>query len=130
MKPKTEKPYNNKRWTKAQLESYIVAGIRKLWLGWGVRRDVMDAAFVERKTNAETNRIAKHYRCAHCNKTYPGRDVNVDHITPVVDPNEGRKSWDEYIERMLVEADKLQVLCKTCHDAKTAEENKTRRSKK
>ncbi len=44
-----------------------------------------------------------------------------DHINPVVDPNVGRKSWDEYIERMFIETG-WQAICKECHDVKTKEE--------
>ena len=43
----------------------------------------------------------------------------VDHIDPVVDPKVGFVDWTTYIERMFVEEDGLQILCKECHDKKT-----------
>lgn len=54
-------------------------------------------------------------------------NVFVDHIEPVVNPETGFVSWDEYIERLFVEEDGLQVLCKECHDKKTKEEKERRR---
>lgn len=125
--------FNGGRFTKAQMDAYIVAGLRKLWLGWAVRRDVMDAACVGQKRNKKTGRQAKHYTCAHCGGEFPGSEINVDHVTPVVDPKKGKTTWDNYIARLLVEERRgrkklLQVLCKGCHDVKTAAENKVRRS--
>lgn len=128
-----EPRYNGGRFSKAQLDAYIVQGLRKLWLGWAVRRDVLDAACVGQKRNSATGRMAKHYTCAHCGKDFPGKDVNVDHVIPVVDPKKGKTTWDNYLARLLVEEKKgrkrlLQVLCKGCHDVKTAAENKIRRA--
>lgn len=52
--------------------------------------------------------------------------MEVDHIKPVVDPQEGFVSWDEFINRLFCEKDNLQALCKTCHKIKTAKEKKKR----
>lgn len=127
--------YNGGRYTKAQLDAYIVAGLRKLWVGWHVRRDVMDNACVGREVNKKTGRLAKHYKCAHCGGHFPGTEVNVDHVNPVVDPVKGKTTWDNYIARLLVEEKKgrkrlLQLLCKGCHDVKTNAENAVRRKQK
>jgi len=54
------------------------------------------------------------------------RNVAVDHIKPIVDPKLGFVSWDDIIRRMFVEEEGLQVLCKECHDKKTADERKQR----
>lgn len=131
----SDERYNGGRFTKAQMDAYIVAGLRKLWLGWAVRRDVMEAACVGQKRNKKTGRQAKHYTCAHCGDEFPGSEVNVDHVTPVVDPRKGKTTWDAYIARLLIEERRgrkklLQVLCKGCHDIKTAAENKVRRNGK
>lgn len=71
------------------------------------------------------------YECAACKQHVPttvreggGRKKNifVDHIEPVVDPDKGFTTWDEYISRMFCEKDNLQLLCAACHDVKTADE--------
>jgi hypothetical protein len=51
----------------------------------------------------------------------------VDHIDPVVSVEHGFEGWNVYIERMFCEADGYQVLCKTCHSIKTANERKARK---
>lgn len=55
--------------------------------------------------------------------------MQVDHIKPVVDPNTGFTSWDDFIERLYCEKENLQVLCTTCHDRKTLKEKKLRAKK-
>lgn len=51
------------------------------------------------------------------------RNVAVDHISPIGD----FVNWDRVIERMFVEEDGLQVLCKKCHDEKTQQEKQERK---
>ena len=57
------------------------------------------------------------------------KNIVADHINPVVDPNVGRRSWDEYIDRMFIETG-WQAICKPCHDTKTAEERKTAKKRR
>jgi hypothetical protein len=61
-------------------------------------------------------------KCAACKKLIPARLRKLDHISPVVDPAMGFQGWDVYINRLLVYPEGWQVLCPTCHDAKTKEE--------
>jgi 5-methylcytosine-specific restriction endonuclease McrA len=68
--------------------------------------------------------MAMHYTCAACKKDYPLKNVQVDHIKPVVPKN--FTTWDDFIARLYCEAKWLQVLCKPCHKTKTAEERKKR----
>ena len=71
------------------------------------------------------------YKCNACGEIVPptvknGRkrvkNVFVDHIDPIVNPETGFTTWDEYIEKMFCEKINLQLLCKSCHDKKSAEE--------
>ena len=73
--------------------------------------------------------LAQHYKCAMCSEEYVAVDVQVDHINPVVDPAKGFINWDIYIDRIFCEVDKLQVLCRSCHKEKTAEEKLLRKKK-
>lgn len=58
------------------------------------------------------------YKCAICGGLFPSKQVAVDHVDDV-----GRLSCPEditpFVLRLFCEADKLAVLCHTCHDAKT-----------
>ena len=73
--------------------------------------------------------MAKHYECAECHNQFPAKEVAVDHIDPVV-PVSGFTTWDEVIERMFVEKEGLQVLCKECHRVKCQEEKQQRKQAK
>jgi 5-methylcytosine-specific restriction endonuclease McrA len=67
-----------------------------------------------------------HYRCAVCSLDFPAKDVQVDHIKPIVSVSAGFKTWDDFIDKLFCEAKNLQVLCKPCHKVKTGKERKKR----
>lgn len=94
----------------------------------------MKAAYVDRRINSSTGRMAKHYRCAGCDGIFPMSRVVVDHIEAVVDPQTGFVSWDEYIKRMFCSVEGLQVLCNgeasSCHFQKSLAENEVRKAKR
>lgn len=70
------------------------------------------------------------FSCAICGIKASRKGVQVDHVEPVIDPNTGFKTYDEYIKRLFVNLDKLQVLCKECHRVKSKGENAIRRKVK
>jgi ribosomal protein L44E len=88
---------------------------------------VLKEAEVGRQINKDTGKLALHYRCAQCSGVFTSKNIAVDHLDPVVDPKQGFVSWDVFIERLYVEMDKLQVLCKECHTKKTLLERKERK---
>lgn len=71
--------------------------------------------------------MAKHYKCNTCLDEFPMKDVEVNHILPVV-PTSGFDSWGGVIERMFCEKEHLEVLCKPCHKLTTQQENQERKS--
>ena len=71
------------------------------------------------------------YLCNICKEEVPAtvkqgrkrvKNVVVDHVVPVVDPEVGWVSWDDTIERMFSELDNLQTICRDCHKIKCKEE--------
>lgn len=106
-------------WSKAKFKGWIISLLRRGTLRFPNRNEVLKEAKTEKKINVASGRQAQHYKCAGCNKDFPAKDVCVDHISPVILPNVGFTTWDEYIERMFCSKDNLQCLCKTCHDAKS-----------
>ena len=80
------------------------------------------------RTNKGVRGGAK-YICAVCGKAYSRKDVQVDHVDPVVPVNIATTdmSWSEIIPRIYCSPDNLQVLCRGCHQKKSIEENKIRR---
>ena len=109
------------KWTEARFKSFIISALRGATNRWGPKKEV------EKEANVKKG----FYKCAECQEVVPLKDkhngrmvknVHIDHIVPIVDPEVGFTTWDDYIERMFCEKDGLQVLCKACHDVKCGEE--------
>ena len=118
--------YNGGKWTGARFRAFIISVLRAGMKRWPPMWDTKEHAKVGRKINKRTGRLAEHYRCAACNDFFVARDVQVDHIDPVVAPETGFVNWLTYILRLYCEEDNLQVLCKECHKEKTNRERKER----
>jgi 5-methylcytosine-specific restriction endonuclease McrA len=120
-RPSGPKTRCNGQWTEARYRSFVQSLLRQGTRKW--------APINETKKQA---RVARgFYRCAGCKEDVPltvkegrkkSQNIFVDHINPVVDPEMGFTTWDDYIEGMFSEMDNLQVLCKKCHDIKSANE--------
>jgi hypothetical protein len=110
---------NGGKWTEARYRSFVTSTLRAGSRKWPPKYETLNAAKIEKKINKATGRLAQHYLCAMCEQEYTQKDVQVDHIKPVIDPKKGFVSWDTYIDRMFCEGKNLQVLCKVCHAEKT-----------
>lgn len=113
---------NSGRWTDARYKSFIVSALRAASRRWPPKFETLHEAYVGQKTNPKTKRISKHYQCKACSQVFPGKDVQVDHIEPVVSTSEGFTTWDAFIQRLFCEKEGLQVLCTPCHNIKTQKE--------
>lgn len=113
---------NSGRWTEAQFTSFIKGNLRRITSRWGPIGDCLREARTKRGF----------YHCNGCREEVPAstrdennkrvKNVHVDHILPVIDPEVGWVSWDETINRMFSERDNLQVLCYACHKIKSDDE--------
>jgi len=56
--------------------------------------------------------------------------IYIDHIDPVESVEDGYVDLNTFAERLFCGEENLQPLCKTCHDAKSKEENAKRRTNK
>lgn len=117
-------------WTEARLKAFIIAVLRQGTRRYPPKYETLNAAKTEKKINPKTKRLAQHYACAKCKKDWPQKEVQTDHILPVVDPGQGFIDWNTYIARLFCDKDNLQVLCKSCHEKKSAKEKLKRTSTK
>lgn len=123
----SDKPYNSGQWTQARFNSFIKGALRSASVKWPPRYTVLSEAYVGTKINKKTGRMCKHYKCNLCKDDFPQKDVEVNHIVPVI-PVTGFTNWDEVIERMFCEKEGFEVLCKPCHKSITKQENEERKS--
>jgi hypothetical protein len=121
-----EKTRNNGEWTEARFTSFIKSALRSASQRWPPKYQTLNEAFVGKQINASSGRLAKHFKCSKCLEVFPQKEVEVNHITPVV-PLTGFDSWDGVIARMFCEKDQLEVVCKPCHKGITQQENKDRK---
>lgn len=131
--PRTKGPLtrNGNKWTEAEFHRFIKNGLRSLSRKWGPKNEALKRARVRRGF----------YTCECCGQEMPAsskvdgrrkKNVHVDHIDPVINPETGFTTWDEVVDRMFCEVGGLQVLCTECHKDKTNEERavaKDRRAK-
>jgi len=123
------KKRNGGEWTDARFRSFVTSALRAASRRWPPKFKALKEAFVGRKTNKKTGKLAMHYKCAKCKKHFVATNVQVDHVLPVVDPKVGFVGWDSFIDRIFCEIENLQVLCKPCHKVKTEEEKAERKKK-
>lgn len=115
------------KWTEGRRRSFITSVLRGGYRRWPPKHEVLKEALVGKEVNQRTKRMSNHYKCNKCKKVFPTKEVQVDHIEPIVNPTVGFVSWDDFINNLYCEVDNLQVLCVTCHKKKTEKENKKRK---
>ena len=115
MKKKSQTPI----WTEGRLKSFITSTLRGGFRRYPPKYEVLKEAMWGKKLNSKTGRQAIHYTCASCKHEYPAKLVQCDHINPVVPPETGFTTWDDFIERLFCDKSNLQILCVDCHKAKT-----------
>lgn len=122
--------FNGGAWTAARFNSFVKSALRAASRRWPPKYECLSEACTGPQINVKTGRVAKHYKCNECLLAFPAKDVQVDHISPLIDPSKGFTSWDEVINNMFCEKENLQVLCKPCHLSKTAVEKQLAKERK
>lgn len=117
-------------WTDGRLKTFITSTLRGGFRKYPPKYETLKEASVGKKLNPKSKRMAEHFICKSCNKEFPAKEVQVDHIKPVVCPKKGFKDWNTFIDRLFCDKDNLQVLCSECHDVKTAQERGERNGNK
>ena len=98
------------------LKTFLTGKLRSASLLWPARQDVYDRIRVERGK----------YKCEICEEIFKRKEIDIDHVEPVIDIQIGFIDWNTYIENLFCEADNLQGICKSCHSVKTEQEKEMR----
>jgi len=105
----------------------IMSAIKRCFSRSPTHRAALNAAKCPRKKGP---RGGARYRCLQCKKDFASKDVQVDHIDPIVPIGILSKdmTWDEVVNRTFCTVDNLQILCRECHSKKSKVENAERRT--
>jgi len=102
-------------WTEARYNQFVRSALRAAFRRWPPKFDVL-------KNNRRVVTGKRHkyeYQCAECGEWFKQKEVQVDHIIPA---GTSLKGWDEFIDKLFVGEDSMQILCKPCHKIKTKKE--------
>jgi len=106
---------------------FIRNTLRKRSLAWRPITLCRDRA--KRKYVGTNTRQKYEYQCNHCKNWFKATEIAVDHIVPVGSLT-CAADLPSFIEGLFCEVDNFQVLCKTCHDAKSLIDNKNTKIEK
>lgn len=105
--------------------SFAKQVLRSASVRWYARNEVYKRCQVSRGV----------YKCEGCGGHFTRKQLQIDHIEPVVDIREGFTTLDNWVLRLFVTPDKLQSLCHFekedgsvygCHASKSSLENEMR----
>jgi len=120
--PKVPRTRGGGTMTESQYWGKVRSALRKAFAWWPPAQEVAKRAECGTRTNPETGRQKKIYRCAACGEADFIETMQLDHI----DPCRSRWSPDhekQFLERLTCEdSSKFQLLHKTCHQIKTNEQ--------
>jgi hypothetical protein len=109
-----------------QLQNYIIKALRRADHRYPYRNIAIRNAYFGTGKNPKTGRMVKLYKCSCCKELFMRNQIQVDHKDPVV-PVDGFDDWNGLINRLFCQAEERQVLCVSCHQEKSTEENKRRK---
>ncbi len=115
----------------AKERGLIKGALRRVFSRSDLRRAAMDGQATEHH-DPKRPRVKKWAWCAICGEVCPKYLMSVDHLAPIVPITTALEhmDWDEVVNNIWCELNKLQLLCDMCHNAKTKAENAERRLNK
>jgi 5-methylcytosine-specific restriction endonuclease McrA len=104
-------------WKQPPDKTLITSALRRAFTRTQVYRD-----FIASKESIKRGR-GTYRECEHCHQWFAKFKMDVDHIEPVVAPDNLGAGWDEYINRLFsTPLSNLQLLCRPCHRIKSRPE--------
>jgi len=113
----------------SKFKGFIIGLLRRGSMRWKPAQEaineVKEIYYIESKKGKKLRRVK--FRCNICKQFYSRKEIQLDHIEPVVNTKTGWESWDSYINRMFTNKSGYQVLCKGCHLEKSKSEREERK---
>lgn len=115
--PKKTPPFPEyEKWTTSKFWNFIRSALRSAWTRWPPKYVALNNA--KRRYTGNDPRRRYSYECAACKELFKGKEVQVDHIEECGSLNK-YEDLPEFVRKLFVSEDKLQILCKECHKGKT-----------
>jgi 5-methylcytosine-specific restriction endonuclease McrA len=108
---------------------YLVAAFRKVWYWSPERRHALSCAKIGKdqwQCRTCHNVVVKEKYVTKKGRSRTRMTGSVDHIVPIGKQPRSWSEYNEYLAKTFCSADNLQVLCKSCHSAKSKSEGKER----
>lgn len=121
MARKTEPFAPYPEWTSAKFFAFLRSALRSAWSRYPVKWRVLAKA--KRNYKGKNKNQKYEFLCNSCKKYHKAKEVSVDHIEPA-GTLRSYEDLPDFVRKLFVSEDELQVLCKECHAAKTAAERK------
>ncbi len=93
-----------------QLKRFLIPLLRRKSLHWPARNEC----------KRQARRDRGFYECKSCKKLFGHKEVEIDHIIPVINIKTSFTNWDDYIKSLYCDISNLSCLCKNCHASKSA----------
>lgn len=119
MKKKVEKTRNHGTMTESAFWGMIRSSLRQKSRWWKPIQECKQKA--KREYKGVNKRQKFEYKCNVCNKYFPEKEIQVDHIIPVGTLKCG-KDLEIFVEKLFCELDNLQCICTSCHLIKSNNE--------
>lgn len=107
-------------WTTARFWAFVRSALRKAFTRWPPKYECLNDA---RTPYEGDGRQKWQYKCAECEQQFMQKEVEVDHIEQAG----SLKTYEdlpEFVRKLFVRKEGMQVLCKPCHSVKTKEGRK------
>lgn len=111
-----ERPFNNKTMSSAAFFGMIRSSLRQSSRWWKPIHACKQKA--KRAYKGANKRQKFEYKCAECKKYFADKETVIDHIIPA-GTLRSFADLPAFCERLFVEMEGLQCLCKDCHQIKT-----------
>lgn len=119
---------NKKKWTWVE-QSAVITALRRIFRTYPPYQEVRNRCKVEwfeQCKNGNTRRRVS-FKCETCTVNVTPLEFVVDHTEPVVNVETGFVDYNTYVKRLFCPINNLSGMCKTCHNAKSLLENRSRR---
>ena len=103
--------------TTFNLTTEINQALRQLHRKWPSKKEAMNEAIHPTEKGPRGGNM---FICAQCGLCFNAKDIQMDHIQPVVPVHETihTMKWNHVIERLFSPKEAYQCLCKPCHQVK------------